>query len=134
MSAGGEPRLFRVILQVGDLDEAAAFYTALLGVEGRHVGGGRCYFDAGGVILALLDPGADAPPQANVEDVYFAVDDLDALHARARTLRGLSSGTVHGEPAGEIVVRPWGERSFYARDPWGNHLCFVDSRTLFTGR
>lgn len=133
MSAGGPPRLFRVILQVGDLDEAASFYTALLGVEGRHVGGGRCYFKAGDVILALLDPGADAP-LPNVEYVYFAVDDLDALHARTRTLGALSSGTVHGDPAGEIVARPWGERSFYARDPWGNHLCFVDSRTLFTGR
>lgn len=133
MSAGG-PRLFRVILQVGDLDEAVSFYTALLGVEGRRVGGGRCYFDAGDVLLALFDPGTDGPPRPNVEYVYLAVDDLDALHARARELRGLSSGTVHGEPAGEIVVRPWGERSFYARDPWGNHVCFVDSHTLFTGR
>ncbi|MGA8663757.1 MAG: VOC family protein [Thermoplasmata archaeon] len=34
---------------------------------------------------------------------------------------------------GEMVVRPWGERSFYATDPSGNPLCFVDSRTLFTG-
>ena len=34
---------------------------------------------------------------------------------------------------GAIVVRPWGERSFYAEDPTGNPLCFVDDRTLFTG-
>ena len=26
-----------------------------------------------------------------------------------------------------------GERSFYARDPFGNGLCFVDENTLFTG-
>lgn len=127
-------RLFRVILQVGDLDEGAAFYEALLGVGGRRVGGGRCYFDCGDVILALLDPGPETAPQPTVEYVYFTVDDLDAVHARARGLRGLSAGTVHGQPAGEIAVRPWGERSFYVRDPWGNHLCFVDSRTLFTGR
>jgi hypothetical protein len=33
-----------------------------------------------------------------------------------------------------MVVRPWGERSFYVKDPWGNGLCFVDEKTLFTGR
>jgi hypothetical protein len=34
-----------------------------------------------------------------------------------------------------IETRPWGERSFYATDPFGNPICnpicFVDSRTLF---
>jgi catechol 2,3-dioxygenase-like lactoylglutathione lyase family enzyme len=129
------PRLFRVILQVGDLDAARAFYTELLGVDGRMVGGGRCYFDCGDVILALLDPSAEhASPRPNVENVYFAVDDLEALHARAARLEGLSAGSVHGERAGAIETRPWGERSFYARDPWGNLLCFVDAATRFTGR
>jgi hypothetical protein len=33
---------------------------------------------------------------------------------------------------GEIARRPWGERSFYMRDPFGNPLCFVDEGTLFT--
>ena len=32
-----------------------------------------------------------------------------------------------------IVTQPWGERSFYAEDPFGNKLCFVDRSTLFTG-
>jgi len=31
-------------------------------------------------------------------------------------------------------VRPWGERSFYAHDPFGNPLCFVDATTIFTGK
>jgi hypothetical protein len=39
---------------------------------------------------------------------------------------------VHGEPAGDIVTRHWGERCFYAVDPFGNGLCFSDERTLFT--
>ncbi len=43
-------------------------------------------------------------------------------------------GDVHGASAGEVVRRPWGERSFYAYDPWGNGLCFVDENTLFTGK
>ena len=37
-------------------------------------------------------------------------------------------------PMGEIAVRPWRERSFYMHDPFGNPLCFVDEKTLFTGR
>ena len=56
------------------------------------------------------------------------------MHARARGLGCLSRDDVHGESAGEIVKRPWGERSFYVEDPFGNGLCFVDERTLFTGR
>jgi hypothetical protein len=31
-----------------------------------------------------------------------------------------------------IEIRPWGERSFYATDPFGKPICFVDSMTLFT--
>jgi hypothetical protein len=46
----------------------------------------------------------------------------------------LSTDDVPGARAGEIVKRPWGERSFYAHDPWGNGLCFVDENTLFTGK
>jgi hypothetical protein len=49
-------------------------------------------------------------------------------------LNCLSSDEVHGEAAGEIVKRPWGELSFYVEDPWGNGLCFVDEKTLFTGK
>jgi hypothetical protein len=61
------------------------------------------------------------------------VTDIDAIHARASKLACLAKGVVHGEPAGSIVVRPWGERSFYVVDPYGNELCFVDASTIFTG-
>jgi hypothetical protein len=30
-------------------------------------------------------------------------------------------------------VRPWGERSFYADDAWGNPLCFVENGTVYPG-
>jgi len=33
----------------------------------------------------------------------------------------------------EIKPRPWGEHSFYARDPFGNKLCFVKKGTEFLG-
>lgn len=130
------PRLFRVIVQVADLDRGAAFYARLLGTAGRRIAGGsRHYFDCGEVILALLEPGEGDPASPMPDHLYFAVDDLEAVHQRAKELGVLSTGTIHGQQAaGEVVVRPWGERSFYARDPFGNRLCFVDVATVFTGR
>jgi hypothetical protein len=124
-------KLFRLIVQVGDGPQAAEFYAQLLGYGGRTVGGGRVYFDCGGVILALLAAGGATKPLP--EPVYLAVGDLAACHARARALGALAKHEVHGASAGEIVTRPWGERSFYACDPWGNELCFVDENTVFTG-
>lgn len=130
------PRLYRVILQVSDLDRGAEFYSNLLGTEGRRIRGGfRHYFDCGDVILALVDPSADdEKARPNPDNIYFSVSDLETMHARASELGCLSTGDVHGEPAGEIVERPWGERSFYAFDPFGNPICFVDESTVFTGR
>ena len=116
---------------------AAKYYTDLLGLEGMRVSPGRHYFDCGGVILALYDPQADGDnheARPNFDHVYFAVPDLQAVHQRAKRLGGLSDETGDGNlPMGEIARRPWGERSFYLRDPFGNPLCFVDSKTLFTG-
>ena len=129
-------KLFRIILQVDDLDKAEAFYGELLGDRGRRIPyASRHYIDCGPIILALVDPtpgGEQAKPLP--DKIYFAVGDLEAVYARATKLGCLSSEDVHGASAGKIVVRPWGERSFYVFDPWGNGLCFVDDKTLFTGR
>ncbi|MGI8836643.1 MAG: VOC family protein [Pyrinomonadaceae bacterium] len=129
-------RLFRVILQVPDLDEAAAFYSKLLNDDGRRIPrASRHYIDCGPVILALVDGSAEGKQAKPLPDyIYFAVADLQSVHDRARALNCLSNGDVHGDPAGEIIKRPWGELSFYVADPWGNGLCFVDEQTLFTGK
>ncbi|RJP37488.1 MAG: VOC family protein [Phycisphaerales bacterium] len=130
-------KLFRVILPVSDIDRAAAFYAAVLGSPGVRVSGGRHYFDCGGTILACFDPRGDGDgydPQPNPEWLYFAVPDLEAAFAACRTAGAtFSTETVHGDPAGAIHTRPWGERSFYVEDPFGNKLCFVDQTTTFTG-
>lgn len=129
------PSLYRVILQVADLKQAAEFYATLLGTPGRSIRGSRHYFDCGAVILALVDAAAEGEKARPTPDyIYFSVQNLEAHHARAAALECLSAEDVHGEPAGSIVKRPWGERSYYALDPWGNKLCFVDARTLFTGK
>ena len=129
------PSLFRVMLEVSNLNAAVTFYSKVLGIEGRVLRGSRAYFDCGSVILAILDPTAgDVKPTPNAGDVYFSVKDLESFHARARELGCLSKEEVHDESAGDIVTRPWGERSFYVKDPWGNGVCFVDEKTLCTGR
>jgi catechol-2,3-dioxygenase len=124
------PRLFRLNVEVGDIDRAAAFYSELLGLEARPQMGSRVYLNAGAVTLQIVQVAA---PHPAAKALYFAVGDLDALHARAASLNCLSGDSVHGTPAGQPVVRPWGERSFYADDPWGNPLCFVDEGTIYQG-
>ena len=129
------PNIFRVILEVSDLDAAVKFYSKLLNIDGRVQRGSRAYFDCGSVILAILDPTpGNIAPRPNVGDVYFSVKNLESVHGRARELDCLSTEEVHEKSAGDIVTRPWGERSFYVKDPWGNGVCFVDETTLFTGR
>ena len=124
------PRLFRLNLEVGDIDRAASFYASLLGVEARPQMGARVYLDAGGVTLQVVQL---PQPHPAAKALYFAVADLDAVHARAAALDCLSAEQVHGMPGGAPVVRPWGERSFYAEDPWGNPLCFVEDGTIYAG-
>jgi predicted enzyme related to lactoylglutathione lyase len=118
-----------VILPVSDIDAAEAFYAFVLDSVGWRVSSGRHYFDCGGTILACYDALADGdsdPVGPKPGNVYFSVDELEALRERV-----LKAG---GRELTEIEVQPWGERSFYASDPFGNPICFVDSRTLFTGR
>ena len=128
------PALFRLAVHVTDLARAVSFYSRLLGIEGRGIGGGRCYFDCGAVILAVLDVSLGTERPQPLPTAYFSVADLEAIHERAREMGCLDREDVHGASGGDIVKRPWGERSFYVEDPFGNSLCFVDSKTLFTGR
>ena len=133
------PTLYRIILQVDNLDRAEEFYGKLLGDRGRRIPrASRHYIDCGPVILALVDVTGEGisglEPKPLPDFIYFSVSDLQAVHQRAQELGCLSTEDVHGESAGDAVKRPWGERSFYVYDPWGNGLCFVDENTLFTGK
>jgi predicted enzyme related to lactoylglutathione lyase len=129
------PKLFRINVEVGNLDEAARFYGELLGIPGRRQAGSRCYFDCGAVTLQVVDIAAMGMgvPHPAAKALYFTVDDLDAIFARAQSLGCLSQEMVHGVRGGAITVRPWGERSFYAEDKWLNPLCFVEAGTIYPG-
>jgi tRNA (guanine37-N1)-methyltransferase len=121
-------QLFRVVMPVPDMARATAFYAAVLDQQGVSVAPTRHYFHCGGTILAVVDPsehGGEFRP--NAEHVYFAVPDL-----RERFYAARKAGCASIDE--KIERRPWGEKSFYARDPFGNPICFVDEKTVFTGR
>jgi len=123
--------LYRVIQPVTDIEAAARFYSAVLGLQGERVSPGRHYFLCGGVVLACYDPVKDGDGMGDGwrrhfnEYVYFSVDDLEQTLGRVA-----ESG---GQIEGDIESMPWGERMFYAKDPFGNPISFVDQETVFTG-
>lgn len=125
-------RLYRVILPVPDIDRAAAVYAELLGTAGERVSSGRHYFDCGGTVLACYDAAADGDGPAEAcryapeQFLYFAVPDVDATHAAAVRLG-------FAVRAGGAQSLPWGERMFWATDPFGNPVSFVAAGTEFVG-
>jgi predicted enzyme related to lactoylglutathione lyase len=127
------PQFFRLNVEVGNLDAAVKFYGTLLDIQGRKQAGSRCYFQCGPVTLSVIDVSSVRLPHPAAKALYFTVTNLEAAFERARALSCLSREDVHDAPGGGIVVRPWGERSFYAEDQWKNPLCFVEYGTVYTG-
>src|ERR1041385_7483731 len=96
------PKLFRVTLEVADLERAAQLYATLFGVDGQRHPGGRHYFNCGGVILAVLDPTQGGlSPSPLPKSLYFAPAELETVHGRARSLGALAPYPVHGQPASD---------------------------------
>ncbi len=130
--------LYRVLVPVADIEAAQQFYGTVLGQTGRRVSPGRHYFDCEGTILACFDPQADgdgyeARPLS--EPLYLAVADIEKSFAACREAgaRFADEAPPGVGPMGEIAERPWGERSFYVADPFGNPLCFVSADSVFVG-
>jgi predicted enzyme related to lactoylglutathione lyase len=129
-------RLFRLAIPVNDMTRADAFYSRVFGQPPDPVAPTRHYYECGEIIIACVDPrehGGEFRP--NPDLIYFAVDDLEATRAMVMAAGAQALETEHeeGQDPSAIMVRPWGERSFYCLDPFGNPLCFVDRRTLFLG-
>ena len=124
-------QLYRIIHPVNDIEIAVQFYSAVLATQGERVSPGRHYFECGGTILACYDPTADGDDPGDGwrhhenQYLYFAVTDLET------TFKLIAD--AGGEVTAKIETMPWGERIFYAQDPFGNPIAFVDRTTLFTG-
>ena len=93
------PTLYRIILQVDNLDRAEEFYGKLLGDRGRRIPrASRHYIDCGPVIFALVDVnGENIPglrPKPLPDYIYFAVNNIEAYHAaHASRTRFIASPT-----------------------------------------
>ena len=94
-----------VALEVGDIDEALAFYGRLFGFALRGRSGSRMAFlDAGDQFVALSAP--RRAPADEARHVGFVVDSREAFVAAARA-------------AGVALLPGRGTRF---RDPWGNQI------------
>jgi catechol 2,3-dioxygenase-like lactoylglutathione lyase family enzyme len=96
-----------VAIEVGDLDEALAFYGRVfeLSLRGRH-GSSMAFVDLGDQFIAV-SAGRTQPPDGP-RHIGLVVDDRDAALSAARA-------------AG---ARMLGDNDFL--DPWGNHIQVVD--------
>ena len=102
-----------VALEVGDVDEALAWYGRFFSFELRGRGGGMAFVDMGDQFLAFAAVGSPAARDAE-RHLGLVVDD------KAAARRALEEAGV------ELTRAP--NCSF--RDPWGNHVQVVDYREV----
>lgn len=110
--------LSAVTLVTVDMARAVAFYEAL-GFE--LVYGGpttpfTSYAAGPGYLNLQAEPGGPRPSGTWGRAIFY-VDDVDAMHERARAA-GLT-------PVAEPADAPWGERYFHIHDPDGHELSFA---------
>jgi lactoylglutathione lyase len=101
-----------VALEVGDLEEALAFYGGIVEIELRGREPGMAFIDIGDQFVALSE-GRTQPPDG-ARHFGLVVDDKEAVRAAL-------------QEAGVEV--PTGRRLNF-RDPWGNHVQVVDYRDI----
>jgi catechol 2,3-dioxygenase-like lactoylglutathione lyase family enzyme len=101
-----------VALEVGDIDEALAWYGQFFEFELRGRGPGMAFVDMGDQFLALATPRSQQPDAAR--HFGLVVDDKDAVRA------ALSDAGV--------AVKPGRRLDF--RDPWGNQIEVVGYRDI----
>jgi catechol 2,3-dioxygenase-like lactoylglutathione lyase family enzyme len=121
-----------VILPVGDIERATAFYSRLLGVAGDRVTSGRHYFNCGGVILACWDPLADGIPPSLARTTGTSTCPL----LRTLTWSGRGRWATERHPTHSAVRSQDGRGVrflFYARDPWDNPFCVVARGSEYRG-
>ena len=99
-------------LEVGDLEEALAFYGRIFDVRLRGRGPGMAFVDMGDQFLALSE--GRSQPSDDDRHVGLVVDDKAAAR--------------HAIEAAGVAILPGGGLDF--RDPWGNRLQLVDYRDI----
>ena len=100
--------LNHIALEVGDVDEALAFYGSLFQLELRGRVPGMAFIDMGDQFIALSEGRAQAPDAER--HFGLVVDDREAFRAAL-------------EAAGAELLP---SRGLDFRDPWGNHVQVVE--------
>jgi uncharacterized glyoxalase superfamily protein PhnB len=116
-------------LMVSDVASAHSYYADRLGFRSPRMWGDPptfCIAERDGLelMLAQADPGKGVHPNSDHEgriDVYFWVNDADALHSEFVN----SGASVLGDPEDQ----PYGMREFLVRDPDGHVLAFGHDTT-----
>jgi len=101
-----------VALEVGDIDEALAFYRRIFDVELRGRGPGMAFIELGDQFIALSARRPGTPDETR--HFGLVVDDRDKVRAAL-----LAAG-----------VEASRGRSLDFRDPWGNRVQVVDYREV----
>ena len=100
-----------VAVEVGDIDEALAFFEQILDdVRLRGRGGGMAFVDMGDQFIAVESGRMQAPDRGR--HIGLVVDDQEETMRRAR----------------EVGAQMVGGHDFL--DPWGNHWQVVDYRDI----
>jgi lactoylglutathione lyase len=97
-----------VALEVGDLEQALAFYGRLFRFELRGRAPGMAFIDIGDQFIALAEGRSQPPDEAR--HFGLVVDDREALRAAV------------AEAGAELLPG----RGLSFRDPWGNHVQVVE--------
>ena len=101
-----------VALEVGDVDEALAWYGRFFDFTLRGRGGGMAFVDMGDQFIALAR-GRTQPPDTE-RHFGLVVDDKEAVR------RALQDAGVRVQPGGGLDFV----------DPWGNNVQVVDYREI----
>jgi lactoylglutathione lyase len=104
--------LNHVALEVGDVEEALAFYGRIFDFQLRGRAGRMAFVDMGDQFIAIA-AGRTQPPDAH-RHFGLVVDDKEAARA------ALKEAGVEVQPRGSVDFR----------DPWGNHVQVVDYREI----
>ncbi|MEZ5811164.1 MAG: VOC family protein [Rhizobiaceae bacterium] len=128
MTAANEPPRIYPTFRYRNADEMIDWLRQAFGFEvhARYMDGGKvahAQLSLGSSMIMLGEVRDDAygamvgaPSGQGGKSVYVAVDDTDALHARARS----AGAEILEEP----TDRDYGSRDFICRDPQGNVWCF----------
>ena len=109
------PRLVginHVALEVGDIEEALAFYSSIFDVRLRGRMPGMAFIDMGDQFIALSKRRKDTPDDSG--HFGLVVDDKDAVRTALA----------------DAGVEPERGRFLDFRDPWGNQIQVVDYRDI----